>query len=54
MKVYHIIPLNYQMTRYSENFKIKLYYFQERLSFRYNTVLKLLFPILIESLETAK
>ena len=26
----------------SENFKIKLHYFQERLSLRYNTILKLL------------
>ena len=32
MKVYYIIPLNYQLTGHPENFKIKLYYFQERLS----------------------
>ena len=32
MKGYYIIPLNDQLTRYPENFKIKLYYFQERLS----------------------
>ena len=30
MKVYYIIPLNYQFTGHPENFKIKLYYFQER------------------------
>ena len=32
IKVY-IIPLNYRLTGNTENFKIKLYYFQERLSF---------------------
>ena len=32
MNVYYIIPLNYRLTGHSENFKIKLYYFQERLS----------------------
>ena len=42
MKVYYIIQLNYQLTEYPENFKIKLYYFQERLSLRYNIILKLL------------
>ena len=34
MKVYYIIPLNYQLTGNPENFKMKLYYlylFQERL-----------------------
>ena len=31
MRVYYIILLNYQLTN-PENFKIKLYYFQERLS----------------------
>ena len=30
MKVYYIIPLNYWMTGNPENFKVKLYYFQER------------------------
>ena len=30
MKVYCIIPLNYRLTGDPENFKIKLYYFQER------------------------
>ena len=37
MKVYYIIPLNYQLTGDAENFKIKLYYlyyFQERLGLR--------------------
>ena len=42
MKVYHIIPLNYWLTEYPENFKIKLYYLQERLSLQYNIILKLL------------
>ena len=45
MKVYYIIPLNYQLTGHPEDFKIKLYYlyhFQERLSLRYNIMLKLL------------
>ena len=40
MKVYYRIPQNYLLTGQSENFKIKLYYFQE--SLRYNIVLKLL------------
>ena len=30
MKVYYIIPLNCWLARHPENFKIKLYYFQER------------------------
>ena len=42
MKVCYIIPLNYQLTGHTENFKIKLYYFQERLSIQYNIILKLL------------
>ena len=42
MKVYNIIPKNYRLTENPENFKIKLYYFQERLSLRYNIILKLL------------
>ena len=29
-----MIPLNYQLTGHQENFKIKLYYFQEKLSLR--------------------
>ena len=29
MKVYYIIPLNYRLARHSENFKTKLYHFQE-------------------------
>ena len=41
MKVHYIIPLNYQFTGHPENFKIKLYYFQERLSLRCNIILKL-------------
>ena len=32
MKVYYIIPLYYLLTGHPQNFKIKLYYFQERLS----------------------
>ena len=42
MKVYYITPLNYQLTGHPENFKIKLYYFQERLSLSYNIIQKLL------------
>ena len=42
MKVYHIIPLNDRLTGHPENFKIKLQYFQEILSLRYNIILKLL------------
>ena len=42
MKVYYIIPLNYQLIGHPENFKIKLYYFQERLSLSYSKILKLL------------
>ena len=45
MKVHYIIPLNYQLTGHPETFKIKLYYFQERVSFRYNIILKLLSPL---------
>ena len=30
MKVYYLIQLNYQLNGHLENFKIKLYYFQER------------------------
>ena len=40
MKVYYIIPLNYRLTGHPENFKIKLYYFQETLTLRYNIILK--------------
>ena len=42
MKVYYIIPLNYRLTGHPENFKIKLHYLHERLSLRYNIILKLL------------
>ena len=42
MKVYYIIPLNYRLTGHPENFKIKLFYFQESLSLRYRMILKLL------------
>ena len=42
MKVYYTIPLNYRLTGHPENFKLKLYYFQKRLSLRYNIILKLL------------
>ena len=31
-KVYYIIPLHYRLNGYLKNFKIKLYYFQEKLS----------------------
>ena len=44
MKVYYIIPLKHQLTGHREKFKIKLYYFQERLNLRYNIILKLLPP----------
>ena len=50
MKVYYIIPLNYQLKGHPENLKNKLYYlylFQERFSFRYIIILKLLPPFLI-------
>ena len=42
MKEYYVIPLNYRFTGNPENFKIKLYFFQDRLSLRYNIILKLL------------
>ena len=45
MKLYYIIPLNYQLTGHPENFKIKLYYFQERLSLLYKIILKLRSPL---------
>ena len=45
MKVYYIIPLNYQLNRHPENFKIKLYYFQDRLSLSFNIIQKLLSPL---------
>ena len=32
MEVYYIIPVSNRLTEHSENFKIKLYYFEERLS----------------------
>ena len=32
MKVYHRIPFKYQLTGHPENFKIKLYNFQEILN----------------------
>ena len=41
MKVYNIIPLTYRMSGYPENCKVKLYYFQEKLSLQYNIILKL-------------
>ena len=44
MKVYYITPLNYQLTGHPENFKIKAYYFQERLIVRYNIILKSVSP----------
>ena len=45
MKVYYIILLNYQLTGHPENFNIKLYYFQDRLSLSYNIIWKLLSPL---------
>ena len=42
MKVYYIIPLSYRLTGQPEIFKTNIYYFQERGSFRYNIILKLL------------
>ena len=47
MKVYYIIPLSYQLTGHLENFKIKLCYFEEKLSLQYNIILKLLSPFQI-------
>ena len=44
MKVYYINTWNYQLTGNPDNFKIKLYYFQERLSLQYNIILKSLPP----------
>ena len=43
MTVYFIIPLNYRLTGHPETFKVKLYYFKERLSLWYNIILKFLF-----------
>ena len=43
IKVYYIIPLNYRLTGHLEIFKIKLYYFRERLNPRYD---KILHPVL--------
>ena len=40
MKVYYITPLNYQLTGHPDNFKIRLYYFQEGLSLRCNIIHK--------------
>ena len=51
MKVYYTLPLNYRLTGHPEIFKIKLYYFQERLSLRYNIILKLLFLFIYISSE---
>ena len=42
MKIYYIIPPNYRLTGYPQNFEIKLYYFQERLSPQFNIIPKLL------------
>ena len=42
MKAYYTIPMNYRLNRHPENIKIKLYNFQERLSLRFNIILKLL------------
>ena len=33
MKVFYIISLSFQLTGHQKNFKIKLYYFQERYVF---------------------
>ena len=41
-ETWNIIPLNDRLTGHPENFKIKLYYFQERLSLQFNIILKLL------------
>ena len=37
MKVYYITTLKYQLTGHPGKFKIKLYYFQERLILRYKS-----------------
>ena len=52
MKVYYITPLNYQLTGHPENFKIKAYYFQERLIVRYNIILKSVSPFHVCSVIT--
>ena len=38
MKVCYIVPLNYWLIGHPENFKIKLYDFQDRLSYRCNNI----------------
>ena len=49
MKVYYIIPLNYLLTWHLQNFKFKLYLFQEILNLWYNIILKLLFLFHVSS-----
>ena len=51
MKVYYINTWNYQLTGHPDNFKINLYYFQERLSLQYNIILKSLSPFIYVSIE---
>ena len=47
MKICYIIPLNELLTGHRDNFEVKLYNFQERLSLQYNIILKLLCPFQI-------
>ena len=54
MKVYCMIPLNYRLTGHPENFKMKLYFFQEKVSLRYNIILKLLSLFHVSSKITFK
>ena len=47
MKVYYIVPLSDWLTEHPQIFKIKLYYFKERLSLRCNIILKLHYKFLL-------
>ena len=51
MKVYYIITLTYRLTGHPDNFKIKLYYFHERLSLQYNIILKVVSVLYMDKLN---
>ena len=51
MKIYYIITLTYQLTGHPDNFKIKLYYFHERLSLQYNIILKVVSVLYMDKLN---
>ena len=51
MKVYYIITLTYRLTGHPHNFKIKLYYFHERLSLQYNIILKVVSVLYMDKLN---